>query len=59
MERNDNKGTKINFQTVTRKYYVVTEYSGAPAADFNYLSRKIPGGLIIPKDRDSSADLKI
>lgn len=49
---------KINYQTAGCKYYVVTEYSGAPAADFYYQSRKMAHGLIMPRDGDSSADLK-
>ncbi|WP_449241502.1 hypothetical protein [Desulfoscipio gibsoniae] len=60
MERKEHPfmGWKINYQTASRKYYVVTECSGAPAADFYYQSRKISNGLIMPRDRDSSADIK-
>ncbi|KAF1084585.1 hypothetical protein SPSYN_02363 [Sporotomaculum syntrophicum] len=51
-------GYKINYQTASRKYYVATEYSGAPAADFYYQSRKMSNGLIMPRDRDSSANIE-
>jgi len=50
-------GCKINYHTASRKYYVVTESSGAPAADF-YQYRKMPNGLIMPRDKDSSADIE-
>jgi len=50
-------GCKINYHTASRKYYVVTEGSGAPAADF-YQYRKVPNGLIMPRDQDSSADIE-
>ncbi|AGL01310.1 hypothetical protein [Desulfoscipio gibsoniae] len=60
MEHKDQRspGWKINYQTASRKYYVVTECSGVPAADFYYQSRKISTGLIMPRDGDSSADIK-
>ncbi len=51
-------GCKINYQTASRKYYVVTECSGAPAADFFYQSRKMCNCLIIPRDKDSSANIE-
>lgn len=49
---------KINFSTAGRKYYVFSENSGMPSADFYIMSRKLSGGLIVPQDKDSSADLK-
>ncbi|SFG49072.1 hypothetical protein SAMN05660649_01816 [Desulfotomaculum arcticum] len=60
MERsNDNKTDwKINFSTVGRKYYVFSENSGMPSADFYIRSKKSAGGLIVPHKMDSSADLK-
>lgn len=45
---------KVNYNIVKSKYYVVTEYSGLPAAD--YISSK--SGLIMPQNKDSSADVK-
>ena len=51
-------GYKISYQTASRKYYVTTECSGAPAADFYYQSRKMSNGVIMPRDMDSSADIK-
>jgi len=60
LERRENESVvwKINYQTASRKYYVVTECSGTPAADFYYQSRKVSNGLITPREKDSSADLK-
>ncbi len=48
---------KINFNTLGKKYCVLTGYSGLPAADY-YKLGKITEGLIVPHDVDSSADLK-
>ncbi|TYO97874.1 hypothetical protein [Desulfallas thermosapovorans] len=56
--KNQSLGWKINYHTAGCKYYVVTEHSGAPAANFYYQSRKLAHGLIMPRDGDSSADLK-
>lgn len=49
---------KINFSTAGRKYYVFSENSGMPSADFYIMSRRFAGGLIVPQEADSSADLK-
>lgn len=60
MERKlrESMGYKINYQAASREYYVATEYSGAPAADFYYQSRKMSNGLIMSRDKDSSADIE-
>ena len=49
---------KINFNTAGRKYYVFSENSGMPSADFYIMSKKLGGGLIVPQEKNSSADLK-
>jgi len=55
----DNKTDwKINFSTAGRRYYVFSENSGMPSADFYIMSRKFAGGLIVPGEKDSSANLK-
>jgi hypothetical protein len=58
MERRNGRSAevKINFQTVGRKYYLVTQYSGAAAADF--YNPKLTGCIIMPQDRDSSANIE-
>jgi len=48
---------RINYNTVSRKYYVVTEHSGTPAADFYSQTGKTSGGVLVPQERDSSAKL--
>ncbi|WP_027363786.1 hypothetical protein [Desulfotruncus alcoholivorax] len=60
MERLSDSKTdwKINFSNVERKYYVFSENSGMPSADFYIRSRKFTGGLIVPQEKNSSADLK-
>ncbi|WP_092482505.1 hypothetical protein [Desulfoscipio geothermicus] len=57
MERRNGQsaGVKINFQTIGKKYCVVTQCSGAPAADF--YNPKLTGGIIVPQDRESSANI--
>lgn len=48
---------KINYHMVGRKYYVVTEHSGVPAADFFQGFTKKTCNLIVPQEKDSSADI--
>ncbi|MBF7082389.1 hypothetical protein IT084_05270 [Desulfallas sp. Bu1-1] len=49
---------KINYNLVGRKYCVVTEHSGVPAADFFHGFAKKAGNLIVPQEKDSSADIR-
>lgn len=50
---------RINFNTVGRKYYVVSESSGLPAADFLYPGGKTRGGVIVQRDWDNSGDIRV
>ena len=48
---------KISFNIVGRRYYVVTDSSGVPAADYYLSGGKVRGGVIVPRDRDNSGDM--
>ena len=50
---------KIRFNIVGRRYYVVTDSSGVPATDFYFTGGKVRGGVIVPRDRDSSGDIRL
>ncbi|KJS11122.1 MAG: hypothetical protein VR67_15370 [Peptococcaceae bacterium BRH_c8a] len=50
---------RINFNIVGRKYYVVSESSGLPAADFLYSGGNARGGVIVQRDWDNSGDIKV
>lgn len=47
---------KINFNVVMPRYYLVSESSGLPAADFYTAGGSTRGGLIVPRDWDNSGD---
>lgn len=49
---------KISYNTVGRRYYVVTESSGVPAADFYFPDGSARGGMIVPRDWDNSGDIR-
>jgi len=51
--------SRINFNTVGRKYYVVSESSGLPAADFLFAGGNTRGGVIVQRDWDNSGDIKV
>ncbi len=61
MVKNDERivTDRINFNIVGRKYYVVSESSGLPAADFLYPSGNTRGGVIVQRDWDNSGDIRV
>ncbi len=50
---------RINYNVTGKRYYVVTNYSGIPAADFYSPNVNPRDGMVVPSDYDSSGDLKI
>lgn len=60
-ENRTNKGEKVhfNYRTNETKYYLLTEGSGYPLAEFNYpnLSAHRGTGLVIPENRPKTANI--
>lgn len=60
-ENRTNKGEKVhfNYRTNETKYYLLTEGSGYPLAEFNYpnLSAHRGTGFVIPENRPKTANI--
>ena len=56
---NDNytpEKVQFNYQTLTTKYYYLTDSSGYPSADYQlFYSAKEKTGLVVPETRANSA----